>query len=116
MRKAYLSFSSTRLIGLILLVIVCVVKLGGHFEDSVQYGCCVLHVTLLFLPLDIKIPKPVRVEVQTCSLNRILEHSADWKTKKKTTLTFLLYSLFFYLCCPSRGEPAEFLNAYVWER
>ena len=75
-----LSLSSIRLIGLILLVIVCVIKLGGHFEDSVQYGRCVLHVPLLFLPLDIKIPKPVRVEVQTCSLNRILEHSADWKT------------------------------------
>lgn len=58
-----------------LLVVVGVVELRGHIEDSVQDSRGVPHVPLLFLPLNIKIPEPVRVEVQTCCRNCILKHA-----------------------------------------
>lgn len=84
-----------------LLVVVGVVELGGDFEDSVQDGCCVLHVSLLLLPLNIKIPKPVRVEVQTCCLNRILKHpEGNMKTAFKNSLYFSpdIFSIVFSIC------------------
>lgn len=59
----------------VLLVVVGVVELSGDFEDPVQDICSVPHVPLLLLPFNIKIPKPVRVEVQTSCLSRIFKHA-----------------------------------------
>lgn len=65
----------------VLLVVVGVVELSGDFEDSVQDARGIPHVPLLLLPLNIKIPKPVWVEVQTGCLSRILEDPNIWEFK-----------------------------------
>lgn len=68
------------------LVVVGVVELCGDSEDSVQDGCCVLHVPLLLLPLNIQIPKPVRVEVQTGCRDSILKHTDGCRETNKSMI------------------------------
>lgn len=105
----------------VLLIIVGVVELGGDFEDSVQNSCGIPRVSLLLLPLNIKIPKPIRVEIQTCCLNRTLKHTEAKGLKNIYNMETDIFNIFlttqpFYLAQAwgqrSTGEIWECSSTY----